>query len=613
MKAWQALLGLFRKAGSVGSTSLTAMSSEMIRRLGNPSKSGQAVSEATVMGISAAWGCMRILSETIGAAIPWGIYEEDKAGNAKRVDDHELAEVLVRSPNRDMTSVEFREALVLNLCQAGNAYCLIERLGGAVVSLYPVKAREMKPMRKQGSNTKLAIAEGEVFYRWNNGGYPEDLPRDRVWHVKGFGEDGLEGLSPIGAARETMGFALATEAFGSQFFKQGAMPAGTVSFPGWLTPQQKTEAQEALQAMIGGLGNAHQIALFQGGMKPEPWGNVPLKDMEFLMLRQFSVAEICRFYRVPPHMVADLSRATFSNIEHQGLEFLAALLPYFRRLESSTERWLTQPKDRGRIYLRFNVEGLLRADSKGRAEFLSLMVNNGLMSRNEARAKENLNRSDLNGMDDFTVQLAMTPIDKLGQAPVEPAPRKSLDDFELRIAASERKSAERIAEAIAAQKPPVVTVNSTPEINVAPPAQGPMTVNVENKDVDAMQAQVTSLAGGMAEGLAAIQTSMERAATAHAQLGKSIERLADSTADVIVEAEVRNNATIANAMAGIKQVADAVALVAAATAQMADAIGTGIELIGEKIDGLAEAQLKPRKAVLDKDGNVIGSEAVDKL
>jgi HK97 family phage portal protein len=238
-----------------------------------------------------------------------------------------------------------------------------------------------------------------------------DLPREKVWHVKGFG-NGIEGLSPLGAARESAGFALAMQEFGSRFFSQGGMPAGIVSIPGQLNKTQREEARENLQRVLAGLGNAHKFALFEQGMKPEAWGNTPLKDMEFMMLMQFSVPEICRFFRVPPHMVADLSRATFSNIEHLSQEFVMfTLMPYFTRIEASVSRWLMRPRERGKLFLRFNFEGLLRADSKGRAEFYASALQNGWMNRNEVRGKEKFNRVE--GLDGYTVQTNMAPVDKL--------------------------------------------------------------------------------------------------------------------------------------------------------------------------------------------------------
>jgi len=370
------------------------------------SSSGKTVNQDTAMTLSAAWGCIRILTETLGA-LPWAVYEEDGKGNVKKLPDHPLSQVLVSSPNVDMTGVEFRETKVLNLVSSGNAYSYKEVNGaGQVSSLIPIDSASCEPKRRD---------DGEVYYRVLERGKWVEYPREKIWHVKGFGK-GLVGLSPIGAAREAMGTALAVEDFGAKFFAQGGLPGGTITLDKWLTKDQRVIARENLNQLVGGLGNAHRFALFEGGMKPEPWAPMPLDDMQFLSLRKFSVQEICRFYRVPPHMVADLDRATFSNIEHMSQEFVMfTLMPYFTRFESSVSRWLIKPAERGRVFLRINFEGLLRADSQGRAEFISKMLQNGVMTRNEARAKENLNRSDDPGMDAYTVQVNLTPIDKLGE------------------------------------------------------------------------------------------------------------------------------------------------------------------------------------------------------
>jgi HK97 family phage portal protein len=382
------------------------------RWFGEVSNSGKSVNEQTMMSISAAWGCVRILTETI-AALPWGVYQMDKTGNSVYADMHPLNDVLVSSPNIDMTSMEFREAQMLGITQRGNGYSMIERSGPTVTSLTPIKAANCVP---------AMTTDGELQYKVLDRGQWEVYPREKIWHVKGFG-DGMLGLSPLAAAREAFGTALATEEFGSKFFSNGGAPSGIVTVPNFFKEDQRKIARENLQQVMGGLGNAHKFALFEGGMKPEPWGGMPLDDMQFILLRGFSVDEICRFYRVPPHMVAKLDRATFSNIEQMSLEFVMfTLMPYFVRFESSASKWLFKPADRSKYRLRFNFEGLLRADSAARAEFLAKMLQNGVMTRNEARAKENLNRSEDDGMDDYTVQTNLTVIDML-----EPLAQATID------------------------------------------------------------------------------------------------------------------------------------------------------------------------------------------
>ena len=402
------------------SAAMTPMSTELIRFLSGVSSSGKAVNEESASKISAAWCCRRIIAESIGM-LPWSMFVKDSRGNADKADDHWLQEVLVHSPNRDQTSVEFRESEAMGLTGDGNAYSVIERFGKRVTSLTPIFGVE--PHRKNGSNTTIPIAEGEVFFRFSDRGKPIDLPREKVWQVKGFGRDLLRGLSPIGAAREAMGGALAMEEFANRFFAQGGMPAGTVSYPGWLTPAQKVEAQEALQKMVGGLGNAHQIALFQGGMKPEPWNTMNLEEMQFIFSRKFSVLEICRFYRVPPHMVAELEKgASYASIEQMSQEFVMfTLMPYITRFEASASKWLLPFEERRRFFLRFNYEGLLRADSKGRSEMYASALQNGWMTRNQVRAKENMNTATAPGMDDYTAQSNLAGIERIVEGVIEKA------------------------------------------------------------------------------------------------------------------------------------------------------------------------------------------------
>ena len=417
----KALGAMFVKAATGTSYALT--DAALGKFFATTSSSGKEVTDVSMMQVSAAWSCMRILAETIGS-LPWKVYEDDGKGNSVQVSDHPVSDVLVWSPNTNMTSIELREAMTLNLCQSGNSYSFKEtRANGDLVSLIPIESSKVEPKQRD---------DGTVYYRILERGRWEDYPQEKIWHIKGFGRSGLIGLSPIGAAREALGMALATEEFGSRFFSQGGMPSGIVTVDKFLNKDQREIARENLQQMLGGMGNAHKFALFEGGMKAEPWANMPLEDMQFILSRKFSIQEICRFFRIPPHMVADLDRATFSNIEHMSQEFVMfTLMPYFTRFEASATKWLFKPGDRRKYFLRFNYEGLLRADSTARAAFYNQLLQNGVMNRNEVRGKENLPRSTEKNMDAFTVQLSMTPIEKLGQepAPARPIAEKQVIDI----------------------------------------------------------------------------------------------------------------------------------------------------------------------------------------
>lgn len=385
--------------------------------MGSATYAGRGVNDMTAMQVSTVFGIVRGLSETVGS-LPRGVFQREKNGNAVQV-DHPIGDIVIKSPNSDMTDTEFFEASMTNLCLRGNGYSLKEFNGaGNVSSLYPIPARNATPKR---------LADGEIVYRIYDRGRYEDYPQEKIWHVKGFGDNGLVGYSPIAYARQAIGTALATEEFGARFFAQGAKPSGLISIPQWLDKDQRAIARENLQQLFAGLENAQKVQLLEGGMTYEPV-TMPLEDAQFLQLRGFGVPEICRFYRYPPHMVADLARSTNNNIEQQSLEFVMyTLQPYLTRYESSALKWLFKPADRAKYFLRFDVDGLLRADSAARSMFYGSAVQNGYLNRNEVRAKEKLNRIEQPGMDDYTVQTNMTVIQLLellgrAQAQAQTAP-----------------------------------------------------------------------------------------------------------------------------------------------------------------------------------------------
>lgn len=393
-----------RKAAGVAVTLLPKDEKIWRSMFGGGTYAGKTVNDDTALAASAVWSCVKILAECIGS-LPLAVYERDKkTGNATKV-DHPLAAILTATPNADMTDVEFIEAGQVNLGLRGNAYSYIERsAGGDVISLYPIAAHRVEPRRDE---------RGEIVYRVNEDGRWESVPREKIWHIRGFGNTGLVGYSPIGVMRQAIGMSLGAEEFQARFFGSGARPSAVASIPAWLKDDQRKIARENLQATLGGLENAHKIHLLEGGMKLEPWG-LPLEDLQFVELRRFQIAEICRIYRIPPHMVADMERATFSNIEQMSLEFVMyTLLPWLTRWEAATNRWLLKPGERERFFVRFNFEGLLRADSAARAQLYATLLQNGVKTRNEIRALENDNRSEDDGMDDFTVQSNMVAIDKL--------------------------------------------------------------------------------------------------------------------------------------------------------------------------------------------------------
>ena len=367
------------------------------------SATGRAVNDDSAMRVTTAFACVRTLSETVGQ-VTGAVFERQKNGNAEKV-DHPLADVLFGRPNLDMTSLEFREAMTTNLAGRGNAYALIDTNGsGQVSNLYPYRASKVEPKRKDS---------GDIVYRINDRGRWETMPADKVWHWKGFSWDGLVGLSPIACAREALGLSMAAEDYNAKLFANGLTSTALIQIPQWLTKDQRKIAEEKLASLQQGLANAGRPIMLEGGMTAKDGIFTP-EDAQFLQLRQLQIPELCRIWRISPHMIASLERATNNNIEQLSQEFVTyTMLPYFRRIEERAQQ-LFKPGERSRFFVRFNVESLLRADSQARASLYSILLQNGVYSRNEVRALENRNRVDEEGMDDYTVQSNMALLQLLG-------------------------------------------------------------------------------------------------------------------------------------------------------------------------------------------------------
>jgi HK97 family phage portal protein len=369
-----------------------------------PTISGKVVNDETTMRVTTAFACVRVIAETIGA-VTLAVYERKENGNAERV-DHELSNILVNKPNQDMTGMVYREAMGTNLAARGNALSVITRnASGSVSQLYPVPWARVRPKMD-------ATTDWQRVYEIEDRGKLERFPADKVWHWKGFGYDGLQGLSPIGCAREAIGLAMGGEEAQARLFSNGLSASAVVSIPQFLKPEQRKQAEEILAKMHQGLQNFGKPYLLEGGMKVEEGVFAP-RDAQFLELRRFQIGELCRLWRISPHMVADLERATNNNIEQLSSEFVMyTMSPYFRRIEEEAQQ-LFKPEERARYFVRFNYESLLRADSAARASLYSILLQNGVYNRNEVRSLENRNASDAPGMNDFTVQSNMISVDDL--------------------------------------------------------------------------------------------------------------------------------------------------------------------------------------------------------
>lgn len=370
---------------------------------GTGTHSGKNITADAALGVSTAWACMRLLSETVGS-LPIDVLRKEGENNRKDP-GHWSYWMMREQPNEDMTPVQFKEALTLNLLAHGNAYADISNRNGAgqVSSMIPLLSELMQPER---------LDDGTIIYRYHTGKGPDLIySRDDILHVPGFGFNGLIGLNPINYNRQALGLTLAAEEFGARFFKQGMKYSGILVSPQALNSEQRKKLRERYEEFQEGVESAHKLLILEAAFEFHPL-TIPPEQAQFLETRKFQENEVCRIFLVPPHMVMNLDRATFSNIEHQDLQFgKYTLRPYLTRIEQNFKKSLLRPEERRTFKFEFNMNAIFRADLAARAKFYSQMVQNGLMTRNEIRALENLNAKV--GADELTVQSNMIDLDQL--------------------------------------------------------------------------------------------------------------------------------------------------------------------------------------------------------
>ena len=375
--------------------------------------SGKPVNERTAMQTTAVYACVRILAEAI-ASLPLHVYEYQDDGGKKLVHDHPLYYLLHDEPNPEMTSFVFRETLMSHLLIWGNAYAQIIRDGaGRVLGLYPLLPDKMEVQRDDKGNIYYVYSrnsdENPTFKEYGN----IKLKAEDVLHIPGLGFDGLIGYSPIAMAKNAVGMTLACEEYGASFFANGANPGGVLEHPGVLKDPSKV--RESWNSVYRGVNNAHKIAVLEEGMKYQQIG-IPPEEAQFLETRKFQINEIARLYRIPPHMVGDLDKSSFSNIEQQSLEFVKYTLdPWVIRWEQSLQRSLLLPGEKGKYFIKLNVDGLLRGDYQSRMNGYAVGRQNGWFSANDIREMENMNPiPDEEGGNLYLVNGAMTKLADAG-------------------------------------------------------------------------------------------------------------------------------------------------------------------------------------------------------
>ena len=364
------------------------------------SSAGKSITVSTAMQVSTVYACVRVISETI-ASLPLHVYESTDAGSVKAV-EHPLYRLLHDEPNPEMTSFVLREVMLAHLLLWGNSYCQIIRSGrNRILGLYPLLPDHMAVDRD---------SSGTLTYTYTTSdGKIVRLEPEEVLHIPGLGFDGVMGYSPIALEKAAVGLAIATEEFGSKFFANGARPSGILTHPN--TAKDPKALRESWNAAYGGSSNANRVAVIEEGMHYEPI-SIPNNDAQYLETRKFQVSEICRIFRVPPHLVGDLEHATFSNIEHQSISFAVhTIRPWLSRIEQSLNRALFTDKEKGHFYAQFNLDGLMRGDYKSRMEGYAIGRQNGWMSANDIRELENMNPiADEDGGNTYLVNGNMIPI-----------------------------------------------------------------------------------------------------------------------------------------------------------------------------------------------------------
>lgn len=346
--------------------------------------SGTAVSSDSALTLSAVYRAVTLLSGTI-AALPWHVYLVDKQGNTELAQSHPLYYLLHDAPHHLHSSYKFREAMMSHvLLVDGNFYAIINRNG------FSNKVESLRLIDNPRGVVPVLTASDQLFYFVP--GYNEPFPARDIFHVAGFGFDGIKGKAPLKIAREAFGMGLTLQEFGQRFFQNGSHIGGVVESPSVMTEPQyerfKTSWAKAYRSVL----KTGETAILEGGAKFNRIGIAP-EEAQFLQSRKFSIDEVARIFGLPPHMLAQMDGATFSNIEHQGIELVQyTLLQWCRNIESEVSRKLVSTTERGIIYSSFNLDGLLRGDSSSRATYLNTLVQAGIYTRNEARALENRNK-----------------------------------------------------------------------------------------------------------------------------------------------------------------------------------------------------------------------------
>ena len=387
---------------------------QFLSRFDTETEIGIDVTPDVAMRFSTVYSCVRVLAEDI-AKLPLIVYKKTPNGR-ERVDDFWLTRLLAQ-PNPFQTGFEFREMQQAHIELSGDFYAIKTIVRGEIRELLPVPPWRMTCELLPNWTLKYTLQMPD--------GTMQPIPTENVYHVRGLSLNGFKGISPVGYARETISFAIGLRKYGNKLFRNGANVGGVLQHPGELSEEAALRLKQSFEEKYANLDNAHKVLLLEEGTTFQTTG-MKADDAQFLESRKYTRSEICGIYRVPPHMVGDLERATFSNIEQQSLDYVQnGLLGRVRRLEARMAMALLKETERKDYYVEHLLDGLLRGDFKTRMSGYQIAILSGWMNRNEVRRLENMNPGP-SELDEYLAPTNMTTAQLLTEPEPEPEPAPAL-------------------------------------------------------------------------------------------------------------------------------------------------------------------------------------------
>jgi HK97 family phage portal protein len=350
--------------------------------------------------LTAVWCAIRLLAESV-SSLPISVYTKQANGDKLEDTKSPIYNLVKFKPNYYQNKITFFEFIMLSICTEGNSYVQIVRNNSGT----PVQLICIDP-----SNVTVVVNNNELFYQIDGGAV---LDSSDVLHIKTITDDGVTGLSPIDQCAKALNWSVSLEEFGATFFSNGAKPSSILQTDRALSDTALQRLKTSFNNNYSKLKNSNSTIVLEEGLTFKPISISP-EQAQFLSSRQFSIEEVARIFNVPPHMLKDLSKSSFNNIEMQSQEFVTyTLMPYITRIEQEMNLKLFRTNELGKTFVEFNVNGLLRGDVKSRTEAYKTAITNGYMSINEVRQKENMN--SIEGGDKHFMQMNMTTIDKVGE------------------------------------------------------------------------------------------------------------------------------------------------------------------------------------------------------